>query len=355
MNHRHVTLRPLYLIFFMVVIFAIVPACGEKGALAGIDAVLEDSVDRRLEGREGGEAGMAVFSSYGHVETSYKRNPRLWCADLASELCGVAVFKAGPGSQRGVADSYGGVMITPRHILFCNHAHPTYVGSPPPWINGLGHQIRFVSADDKVIERELVWGGRVEGVDLWIGVLNEDVPESVGSYRIFPDLKELVPEGGSRKRAVEVGFSQGSFRLGPEHSHTKFEQLCGNCETAHYGTRTVVEGVPMYEQVPMIYVSDSSAVDCGKTKGPELRERFRYCVWDGDSGTPRFHLFGDELLLSRIVLSSGGGGVPLGPQMEKINAAIEAIDLEAVEQGRLEKTTGHKPQVATAKELQASP
>lgn len=335
--------------------FAELAGDDEAEKVAKIAGVLNESVDRRLEGaKEGGEARMALFSSYDHLEGSYERNDKLWCADIAEELGGVVVFKGGPGNHRSPGDSYGGVMITPRHILFCNHAHPAYPGSPPPWVNGLGFNFRFVTAEDEVIERELVWGGKVAEQDLWIGLLDRDVPASIKPYRIFPEIEGLGPAAEGRGRAVEVGFSQGSFRLDPEKNHVKFQQLCGNCETSHYGTRTTSEGVEHYEQVPMVYVSNTGAVDCDGSKGPELRAPFRYCVWDGDSGTPRFHLFGDELLLSRIVLFGGGGGISLGARVDEINAAIEAIDLEAVGQSKMQQVTGHQTVVASRKELEAS-
>jgi len=115
-----------------------------------------------------------------------------------------------------------------------------------------------------------------------------------------------------------------------------------------------VDGVQHYEQVPMIYVSNLGATDCDGSKGLKLRAPFRYCVWDGDSGTPRFHLFGDELLLSRIVLSSGGGGVTLGDRVEGLNSTIEATDLEALERGTLEKVTGYKVEMARREELESA-
>lgn len=321
---------------------------------AGIASILNNSVDSRLVGLEGGEKQMALLSIYDHLGEAYSRNEKLWCADLADELNGVTVFKGGPGSRTDPGDSYGGVMITRRHILFCNHSHPTYPGSPPPWTNGLGFRIRFVTSKNWVVERQLIWGRRVEGQDLWIGLLNEDLPPMVKSYRIFPKIDGLSAAGAGFLGAVEIGFSQGSSRLPPATSSTKFQQLCGRCETSHYGTRTEVDGVQHYEQVPMIYVSNLGATDCDGSKGSKLRAPFRYCVWDGDSGTPRFHIFGDELLLSRIVLTSGGGGVTLGDRVEGLNSTIEATDLEALERGTIEKVTGYKVEMARREELESA-
>ena len=321
---------------------------------ADITSILNHSVDRRLEGLEGGETQMALFSMYDHLSEVYRRNENLWCADLADELNGVATFKGGPGNNMNVGDSYGGVMVTRRHILFCNHAHPAYPGSPPPWIKGLGFRIRFVTSESVVVERELIWGRRVEGQDLWIGLLNEDLPESVKSYRLFPKIDGLSAAGKGILGAVEIGFSQGSSRLPPAVNAMKFQQHCGRCKTSHYGTRTEVDGVQHYEQVPMVYVSNLGAIDCDGSKGLKLRAPFRYCVWDGDSGTPRFHLFGDELLLSRIVVSGGGGGITLGDRVAKLNETIEAVDLGASEHGKIENITKYQVEMATREELEAT-
>jgi len=184
--------------------------------------VFNESVDRRLTGLEGGESNMAVFSICEHLSEAYSRNEDLWCADLGRELTGVAAFKYGPRNNMGIADSYGGVMITRRHILFCNHAHPAYPGSPPPWVNGLGFRIRFVTSDNEIVERQLVWGRRVGEQDLWIGLLNEALPKTVKSYRITPVIDGVT---NARDKVVEVGFSQGSSRLSPAANHTKIDQL----------------------------------------------------------------------------------------------------------------------------------
>lgn len=312
-------------------------------------SVFNESVDRRLAGLKGGEPNMAVFSICDHLSKAYSRNENLWCADLGRELTGVATFKAGPGNNRNIADSYGGVMITRRHILFCNHAHPAYPGSPLPWVNGLGFRIRFVTSESEIVERKLVWGRRVSGQDLWIGLLNEDLPETVESYRISPEIDGV---SNARDKVVEVGFSQGSSRLPPAANHIKFNQLCGRCETSHYGTHTEVDGVKHYQQVPMVYVSNLAATDCDGSKGSELRAPFRYCVWDGDSGTPRFHLFGSELLLSRIILTAGGGGVTLGDKAAKLNETISVIDQEAMEQIKIEALTNYEVEVISSEELE---
>ena len=104
----------------------------------------------------------------------------------------------------------------------------------------------------------------------------------------------------------------------------------------------------------MVYVSNLGAIDCDGSKGLKLRAPFRYCVWDGDSGTPRFHLFGDELLLSRIVVSGGGGGITLGDRVAKLNETIEAVDLGASEHGKIENITKYQVEMATREELEAT-
>ncbi len=350
-----ITSRLYFLIFgFVTASMLMVPSTGNEAKpvwSSDLASLLNESVDKRLRGLKGGEPNMAVFSIYEHLYEAYSRNEGLWCADLGKELTGVATFKVGPGKNMSIADSYGGVMITRRHILFCNHAHPAYPGSPPPWVNGLGFRTRFVTSENEIIERNLVWGRRVNGQDLWIGLLDEDLPETVKSYRIMPIIDGVT---NARDKVVEVGFSQGSSRLTPAANHIKFDQLCGRCETSHYGTHTEVDGVKHYQQLPMVYVSNLGTIDCSGSKGSELRAPFRYCVWDGDSGTPRFHLFGSELLLSRIILTGGGGGLTLGDKTAKLNEAISEIDQEAMEQSKIEALTNYQVEVVSLQELESA-
>lgn len=315
-----------------------------------VASALNDSVDRRLIGKTGGESQMAVFSSYDHSAGTYTRNTNLWCSDVVSELTGVAAFKGGPGASTGVWDSYGGVMITKRHILFCAHAHPAYPGSST-WVNGLGNNIRFVTAGNVVVQRNLVWGAQVGTNDLWLGLLDQDVPASVNVYRLFPAIAGLGPYGTGTVSAVEIGFSQGTGRVNPQTSYNEENSLCSSCSSSNYGSVVMDGGVGYYQQVPMVYVSNLGGSDCNLSLGPVLRQNFKYCVWGGDSGTPRFHVFGNELLLSRIVLSGGGGGVTVGDKVATLNSTISSVDSGAVTAGVTTAPTGYSVEPATGAEL----
>ena len=103
----------------------------------------------------------------------------------------------------------------------------------------------------------------------------------------------------------------------------------------------------------MIYVSNTGTVDCTGSKGSELREPFRYCVWDGDSGTPRFYLSGRELLLCRIITMAGGGGVTLGDKSEMLNETIAKIDKQAVLKEIVKEVTGYEVDVVPLRELES--
>lgn len=290
---------------------------------------LSRELDAMLVGKAGGETGMAVFSSYDHLAASYRRNDRLWCRELGRQLTGVAVYK---GPRKGSWDSYGGTMITPRHVLFCNHAHPHPAGSPR-WPNGLGQQLRFITADGKIVERTLIHGQRVPGKDLWIGLIDSPVPAAIAVYRLSPDIPGLYSGAFQPFQAPEIGFSQGTGRLTPERSYQKWSPRNRNNPPTHYGTVAGTEEAKTYHQVPMIYVA-GTGMDSANQPKPSPRNPFSYRVWDGDSGTPRFHLVKGELLLTRII-----SGAAVAGKGDMLDATIATVDATAITAGLIDRPT----------------
>ena len=75
-----------------------------------------------------------VFTTYNRTTNTFIRNPNLWCADLTDQLTSLVVQKLGASIF-----SYGGTLITPRHLLYVQHAFPRT------------ERVRFVRSDNTVV------------------------------------------------------------------------------------------------------------------------------------------------------------------------------------------------------------
>lgn len=304
-----------------------------------LKTLLLDSVDTRLVGKDGGEAEMKVFSTKNHSTSTYVRNVDLWCADVADQLTGVAAYK-GPTDA---IESYGGTMITKRHILFCEHGHPG-----PAATGGPGYDIRFVDASGNPVERELIHGKQVSvggvPVDLWIGLLDEEIPNSVKVYRAPPAEVNMLTFVNWGTTIPTIGVSQGSGRLTPEQNYAKLNANQSTplvplikCLSPGYGTFGTLPTPPYkgtYTQESMVWIIDSHSTTCPPDPA-DLRSGFKYVLWDGDSGTPEFYLAGNEPLLINII-----SGSSVYDKVDALNDTIEALDIEAENLNKIPDVTG---------------
>jgi len=114
----------------------------------------------------------AIFSAFDHATPTYTRSATCWAADL--DLTALSVW-----NSAGVATK-AGVAISPRHVLFCTHDAPAASST-----------IRFVAADNTLVTRTIT---ALEGIpvtasnypDITIGLLDSDLPPSIGFVKILP-------------------------------------------------------------------------------------------------------------------------------------------------------------------------
>lgn len=271
-----------------------------RGAdLQALAKSLANGIDSRLAGKKASPAAMEVFSAKDHAAKKYVRNPRLWCADLVPQLTGCAVWKP---PVEYVGERYGGVMITSRHILFCKHAHPAWDGG---WMKVQPQVIRFVTADNKVVDRKLVANVDSPKADLCVGLLHEELPEGI---HVVPLMPEMSPE--QRRELLRLNVPDLSISQAGERPDG----------TSHEA---------------MAYVGD--AIMAGQASSP-LRKPWHYQVYQGDSGTPRFYVTSGGLALHALTGASTVAG-----HAGHIKELIAACDASAMERGVLKKPTGKLP------------
>ncbi|MFU8894482.1 MAG: hypothetical protein ACNA8L_12730 [Luteolibacter sp.] len=290
----------------------------------------------RPQSMPSGAAGMNLFSNFDHQAESYTLNPDLWAQDLAGQLTGAVIHNTHS------VESYGGILITPRHVLFCAHAHPHAEGTWPPNPARAGAEHRFITKNGRLLKSTQLHQAKsfhnfeVEGLskmDFCVALLDRDLEaEGLHVSRVFPPTS---PE--AMRAAMEwaneadepfafIGLSQGVGRA----TQSQPPEPIGD--------------YPM-EHAKMVYIKDRRDMLSSRAE-PGPFAPWNYRVWDGDSGTPAFLLFKGELHLWMILTTAPGNGPIVGNHIDHIQSLIELADRNALEIGRLDEPTGHRLRVA---------
>lgn len=270
--------------------------------MAAFAKSLAAEIDSRLAGKKASPASMEVFSVKDHAAKRYVRNPQLWCADLVPQLTGCAAWKP---PVEYVGERYGGVMITSRHILFCKHAHPAWDGG---WMKVQPQIIRFVTADNRVVDMKLIANVDSPKADLCVGLLDDEVPEGIRVAALMPEMTAEQRRELMALKVPDLSVSQAGKRP---------------------------SGV---SNEAMAYAGDASL---GTSPS---RKAWNHEVYEGDSGTPRFYVTPKGLGLYQL---TGAGEV--SGNIAHIKELIAACDANAMERGVLKKPTGMLPEILDLK------
>ena len=295
--------------------------------LQDIVATVPPAFDAMILGKPGGWRGMNVLSYKDHTFPGfYTRNPDLWCKDLVRHLTGVAVYTSFS------VEMFGATLITPRHILYCQHAHPWAEGT---WVVGYTPpcQVRFVTADNVTVSRiQIAQAELPSPVDLCVALLDSPVTEADGIYvcPIFPMSATIEGIARGELLVPGIGVSQGHQGSGVTPA-------------------TPVSDYPA-ENEHMAYINQPSW-GAASARGEVSRDyhdwpysRFAYEAYPGDSGTPEFMLYQGKLWLSAISTFAaylGSWGQGLGARIDAVNGLIEACDASAIARGKLTTATGY--------------
>lgn len=135
-----------------------------------------DQIESRIAGKD--RASMDIWSSRDNSTGVYQWNPNCWGADLANITC-LSPWNSATGNGGG------GVLITPRHVLYCHH-----LGYYP----GMGSKVRYVRPDNvteeftvtQVTAHPYTAGWVVALHDIVICKLDRDVPASIKFAKVLP-------------------------------------------------------------------------------------------------------------------------------------------------------------------------
>lgn len=282
--------------------------------------------------KPGGAVNMELWSARNSKGTppTYTRNPNLWCAPLASQLSAAVAYKS-----NGPAQSYGGILISPRHVLYCDHSKPYAANT---WQTNYGDSrpctLQFVLGNGTVVQAVQLaqttrrtnrdqpgayipadWpSGSTSAPDLCVAVLDRDV-QTLGVHVMpIPLLAQQELDYISSLNIPTLQVTQG------------WERITNSLPD------TPISNYPLYYNAMV-------AVGRGDRSGTPY-STIDFNEGDGDSGTPAMILLDGTLYLERILIGGGGVGVQASNNLDHINAMIAVAENDAIARGKLAARTG---------------
>jgi hypothetical protein len=226
-----------------------------------------DQIDSRIAGLT--DRAVPIYLNPSDTLGVYVRNSESWLADV-DHTC-IAAWNTGEGTRRG------GTLISPGHVIFAKH----YPLSP-------GHSVRWVTADNVMIERTITATANAAGCDFTIGRLASDVPNTISFARALPtNLLSYITQSGN-----------------------------GAC-------------VVMTNQDRRLNVSQVANLNgqwFNEFPTDPTRLAFFQSIVNGDSGSPMFLVINGALALAAITSGPGAGsGDAIHQHIPAINAAMTTL------------------------------
>jgi hypothetical protein len=283
-----------------------------------------------------------LFTVKNPASNIFIRNPNVWCNDLVNQLTSQVVYKDFAGSMY----SYGGILITPRHVLYCRHAHPQAQGTWPPNLN-TRCDLRFVKTDNTSISCVQLHQAPSASHDLVVAVIDRDLSlsgihvmpiASINSYEVNIFNNILIP-----KLIITQGLGRAGSS-GPLIVANTNNPLTGSDIQAAIGYIAFNHTNPntfwgATSANPFRFFSVLGGV-------PEA-----YKIWDGDSGTNACICVNNNLYLWNIIAYADGFGPLVASLSATVNSLIEQADNNAISMGRLQSPTGLKPTYYTIDQM----
>ncbi len=233
-----------------------------------IDDLLDESMSIEVNGK--------VFSSQDHANSTYVRNPNLWCEDL--DLTGLSPWNSSGGHKKA------GTLITPRHVI--GAAHYEY---------SVGTVVRFVEKNGTVHDRTVKGKARHPkcrnyNPDLTVYTLDSDLPSTIKPYSVMPSDYSKYFDNIFKSKIPCIGFDQ--------------EEKALIIDWANGGRM--------------------------RTPTDSKRLIFNESKIKGDSGNPAFLIFkGEPVLVTVWTFGGAGAGTPIAKYISDINGMIATADKQA--------------------------
>jgi hypothetical protein len=307
-------------------------------------SILTDGINSEtyslIQGLSGGSQNMKVFSVDDHVNSIYQYNQNMWAYNLRHQLSARVVVKNWLPTHQNLNDSrpedYGGVLITPRHVLYCKHAHPHAANTwPPSLADDRPCFVRFVLADGTPVDAVQISQFEATDVDLCIATLDRDVAQ------LGVSVMPLNPYNGNFLRTVQLAGGIGEQWISSE-TLPFFSVSQGYAPGQGLPWTQPASDYPYPDHGVLCYIIDifnEKYTPTSPTPQVTTYLNFNYSVYDGDSGSPTFFLYDGTVYLYQIL-----SGIWTGPDVSNhiplLNELIQQSDNYAIQLGRLGAPTG---------------
>jgi hypothetical protein len=266
----------------------------EGGVAGSARKALSDPIDTALIGANPATQ-QNVYTSQDHVTPTYVRNTNFFLqATHAEALTCASPWNSTGGTRRA------GTAITPRHAVCAKHY------SIP-----VGATLRFVASDNTVVERTVVQAANIIASnplsppvsplenDVWLMLLDSDLPASITHCKLFPyEYETHLPDGATTEGGAAIPL------LALDYSE--------NGIVLDY----------LGKDGPLIPPTPSNLWIEPTMPG---RLAFNDPIIVGDSGNPIFTAIGSELWLMSTFAGSGSGPA-YGGLVTELNAMITTLD-----------------------------
>lgn len=265
-----------------VMVFSLARNCAGQGFEPGTLAYhLSTNAAGRASGHAGNYDSMKALSGWGYAEYTITNLDKLTNAVWSTNfwLRGVQGLSA---TCIGFSNGLGGqgliTMVSPRHYLFSTHMHPE------------GYRVAFLDTNNTIHWRRTL--DRVDVAnDTSVGILNEDLPASVGYLPVLPaNYANVLP-------VDNVSTLQG---IGMNQDMAIFSQ------PMNFGSSANVRW------------SSQRAVPMG------VGTNWNVAIRAGDSSDPEMLLIGNQLVLVSHNFAVNGGPNYAG-QISAINEAMHSL------------------------------
>lgn len=236
---------------------------------------INDAVDSRISGKNPATA-KNIFSTQNHNTPSYIRNTGCWASDLN-------LTPISPWNSTG-SNTRAGTLISPRHIIFAAH-YPIDNNS----------SIRFIDSNNNIITRTMTNKLTHPSYspyypDISIGILDSDVPNTVGFVKILPsNWSSYLPSLDSKYRVPCLVIDQEEKAL--------ISELYSLTTSANFLIPTDSTRLSFYEN-----------------------------IITGDSGNPAFLIINGELVIITVWTYGGSGaGTSIAYHKNAINTMMNTL------------------------------
>jgi hypothetical protein len=238
---------------------------------------ITDSIDTRTSGIIASTLTKSIFSTQNHNTATYVRNMSCWAASGGLDLTCIS-----PWNSTG-ANTRAGTLISPRHIIFAAH-----------YQIDVGSTIRFVDQNNNVVTRIIINKLTHPAYtpyypDITIGILDSDVPASIGYAKILPqNWANYLPSLSSKNRLPCLYLDQEEKAL--------IIDLVGINSSTLFNSPSIASRLSFYEN-----------------------------IISGDSGDPFFLIVNNQLVILSVVTYADGAGTFISLHKDTINSMMNSL------------------------------